>query len=124
MLVLAALLQSLTYPPTTGDFSPDWLRRPSLEEVGRVYPAAAGRKRLNGEAELDCTANGGGRLASCRVASETPGGYGFGAAALQLRSIYVMRPLLPDGRSVGGGHVRIRVSFRYAELRRLGLVRP
>jgi periplasmic protein TonB len=92
--------------------------------VGRVYPPAAASRALDARVQLDCVADGAGRLESCAVASEEPAGSGFGAAALKLRTIYAMRPLLADGRSVAGGRVRVEVTFGYAELHRLGFVSP
>ena len=121
--VLVLLLQAPAYPPTSGDFTPDWRRRPSLEEVARVYPAPALAARQGGLARLACVADAAGLLRDCYVAGEDPAGYGFGEAALRLQSIYAMRPMLPDGRSVTGGRLRIPIQFPYAELERLGFLK-
>ena len=48
----------------------------------------------------------------CSVASEDPGGYGFGDAALRIARGMRVAPTTSDGRSVEGGHVRVPLTFR------------
>lgn len=99
--------------PTLADLenSPDWLRLPSDGEVAAAYPTAARRARVAGQALLDCALDGEGRLTGCKVAQETPAGYGFGQAALSLSVRFQMTPLYPDGRSVAGARVSVPISF-------------
>lgn len=59
--------------------NPDWARHPMP-----AYPAAALDAGVNaGSGQVRCMAQPDGRLSSCLVLSETPGGLGFGAAAVQ-----------------------------------------
>jgi len=51
-----------------------------------AYPAAALAARESGQAIITCERDAIGKPHDCRIASETPGGQGFGAAALKLMS--------------------------------------
>jgi protein TonB len=91
--------------------SPDWLRLPSDGEVAAAYPQAARRSRVTGEAALACTLDADGRLEACKVAAESPSGYGFGEAALSLAGRFQMTPLYPDGSPVTGARVSVPITF-------------
>jgi TonB family protein len=92
--------------------SPDWLRRPSGEEVARYYPDRAMRLGLEGRAVLSCEVSAAGVLVDCSVTSEEPADGGFGEAALRMTRLFKMRPMTRDGRLVGGSRVRIPINFR------------
>jgi len=77
---------------TGADRDAIWLRRPSRQEVGAVYPAAARRDGRGGQATLSCQIGQGGALTTCTVVAERPRGYGFGRAALQLADKFRVRP--------------------------------
>jgi hypothetical protein len=93
--------------PAKGDVEPDWLRKPSYEQLQAVWPM-----KLNGDgsAVLHCRVNPLGLLENCKVADEKPAGSGVGAAALLLAPNFVMRPAMKDGQPVAGG-VNIPVRF-------------
>ena len=107
-------LAQVEQPPLPGPVTtlPDWRRRPTGEDLRRVYPPAARRHGIEGKAWIECKVTKEGDLADCQVLAETPPGVGFGAAALQMAGAFNMRPPTKDGRPVEGGVVRIPLMFR------------
>lgn len=91
--------------------NPDWLRRPSGDDVANDYPKAAARRGLGGRATITCHVLATGDLSHCFVRSEEPEGAGFGAAALKMSRLFKMRPKAIDGRPVEGGTVTIPIRF-------------
>ena len=90
---------------------PQWLSRPSAEELSRAYPPRALDLNRNGQVMLQCLVAANGGLTGCQVASETPAGFGFGAAAISLSKRFRMSPRTEDGRPVDGAVVRIPLAF-------------
>jgi TonB family protein len=88
-----------------------WYGAPTAADVRAAYPARALAARLGGAATLSCDIAVTGRLTACVVVSETPRGYGFGAAALSLAGKFAMEPELKAGKPVAGGHVRLPIVF-------------
>jgi TonB family protein len=88
--------------PTAKGFNPDWIRKPSADELARYYPEAAQRKGVGGHARIECRLSDDGVLTDCKVLSETPPGLGFGQAALEVSSRFQMRPGSRDGRPIAG----------------------
>ncbi len=80
--------------------NPDWLRRPTADEIGSVWPAQAMRQRLGGIARLKCEVDLQGLVQDCSVLSEDPPGMGFGGAALALAPKFLFRPGTRDGAPV------------------------
>ncbi|RZJ79148.1 MAG: energy transducer TonB, partial [Brevundimonas sp.] len=64
--------------------NPSWARMPSGDQMARAYPSRAIGGNVQGAATLRCQVTANGGLTGCAVVSETPGGYGFGRAAVQL----------------------------------------
>ena len=75
--------------------NPDWLRRPSGEDLARLYPPRAMREEVEGRVGLACSVSAQGTLSECSVVSEEPAGYEFGAAALAMSKLFLMRPQTP-----------------------------
>lgn len=89
---------------------PGWERLPNGEDMWRVHPPEARRKRVAGRAMLICKVAAAGRLTDCRTDFVEPAGYGFGEAALKLAPIFRLRMNI-DGQSTAGGTMHIPVRF-------------
>lgn len=89
------------------DSNPDWLRRPTPEDLLSVWPANQTNK---GRAVISCIVDIAGVLRDCAVLSETPAGGGFGQAAMALTPQLMMRPALRAGKPVHS-FVSIPITF-------------
>ena len=105
--VMEAVAPTVPVVVTTGK----WERRPSGDDMARVYPDSAQRKNLSGRVILSCTVTSEGSLANCTSSDEEPAGEGFGEAALKMAPLFKMKPLTRDGKPVEGGTVRIPLCF-------------
>jgi periplasmic protein TonB len=74
--------------------APRWVRRPSADDIARVYPDRALTAHPSGKVVISCKIDPAGKMAGCTVVSETPPGAGFGAAALALAPEFQMSPPL------------------------------
>jgi TonB family protein len=89
---------------------PDWVRKPDASHF--VWPRAALKDGIDGEATVACKVSAQGVLYDCVVQSESPVGLGFGQAALAMTPQFTMRPLTRDGQPVAGGTVRIPIRWK------------
>lgn len=94
--------------------NPDWLRRPTADDVARYYPEGASRDGVSGRVTLSCQVTAQGRLEGCSVESEAPSDQDFGLAALRMSRLFRMRPTTADGEPVGGTKIRIPIRFSTA----------
>jgi TonB family protein len=90
-------------------YKPDWLRKPSGEDMAWAYPQRAQREEVGGKAVLHCLVAPDGGLMRCEVASEAPADYGFGAAALALAPQFQMTR--PPSDAKNPSEVTIPISF-------------
>lgn len=92
--------------------NPDWVRRPSAEDLAQYYPDRAQRLGVAGSASLSCSVTAQGTLTECSVGSEDPADQGFGTAALKMTRLFKMRPMTRDGQPVGGAKINIPIRFQ------------
>jgi TonB family protein len=95
----AAVAKNYALPSHT---DPDWLVRPSADDMSRVYPTAADQKQIPGKVRLQCAVDVDGFLADCEVKEETPTDMGFGNAALETTAYMRMKPATDFGVPVRG----------------------
>ena len=99
-------------PPASHiDVEPKWLRRPSADDLARVFPWRASVRHLSGRAVMECVVADTGRMRDCRLLSEEPPGAGFGDAELQLAPQFKLQLPVVDGAVVHGPKVVIPVRF-------------
>ena len=71
-MLVAGLLQTGATPPPAPPATPagarpsvitmpDWVRRPTGEDMARFYPSKAAREEVEGRATLSCSVSGRGR---------------------------------------------------------------
>lgn len=102
-------------PPFVDDGTPRlrnvfWMERPTGADFARVYPTVAAEVAQNGAVTLDCTVVQAYAI-SCTVASESPEGWGFGAAALALAEEFRIAPVTRDNIATEGGRVLVPIRF-------------
>lgn len=90
---------------------PDWVRRPTADQLMRAYPSAAEARGIGGVAELSCLVRVDGSLTGCSVTTETPGNQGFGRAAVSLSRYFRLSPRTVDGQAVDGARVSMAIRF-------------
>lgn len=90
---------------------PDWVRKPTADQLMRAYPSAAEARGIGGVAELSCLVRVDGSLTGCSVTSEAPGNQGFGRAAVSLSRYFRLSPRTVDGQAVDGARVTMAIRF-------------
>lgn len=101
-------------PAVMGRYKPDWLEKPTAEDMEWAYPAHAERREIEGKAVIKCRVGHDGRLGDCEVLSETPRGEDFGVAAIALSQKFRMLPP-PEGYAAKTPEVTIPIVFRMPE---------
>jgi len=95
---------------------PDWLRKPSPDDISRYYPLQAQQHDIGGKVRVQCRLANDGVLRDCVILSEAPAGHGFGEAALNVATRFQMRPGTRDGQPIAG-QIIIPISFSPQETR-------
>jgi len=91
--------------------NPDWLRRPTANDLYGVWPIKALRSGLGGHVLIRCSVSTQGALHDREVLEETPVGAGFGRAALALTPQFLMRPETVNGKPVEAT-ISIPITFK------------
>lgn len=94
---------------------PRWVSRPTGEDLAAAYPVGAKASGTPGRATVECSVSAQGAMNGCTVLSESPAGAGFGRATLSVAGKFRMAATDEDGRSVGGGSVRIPMMWRLGD---------
>lgn len=102
-------------PAVMDPYRPDWLEKPSADDMSEFYPAHAARHDISGKVKMTCQVKADGRLSGCRIDSETPKGEFFGEAALRLAPKFRMIP--PDDLRANPGEVTVPLVFQVTEPR-------
>lgn len=92
--------------------SPKWVRKLDQEAFAKLYPAAAQRGDIEGQALLRCHVQLDGTLAECSLSSEAPSGYGFGEAAMKAVLKLQLNIHEGAGLTAAGRWVDIPIHFR------------
>lgn len=88
-----------------------WTNKPGAREFDKYYPARAQEREKEGRVMLNCIVNADGAI-SCAVGSETPEGWGFGEAAIQIAKSFRMAPKTINGEPTSGGTINVPIAFR------------
>jgi hypothetical protein len=92
------------------DVHPDWVNKPTYNQIMSAYPTEAYRNGQSGSTILVCIVTVEGRLRGCRPTRETPPSLGFGPAASIISSQFLMRSAKLRGQPVES-IVRIPITF-------------
>jgi len=88
-----------------------WAQRPTNEEFQREYPPEALAAGVQGVVVLHCLVIEDGRLMACVPISETPEGWGFGAAAQRLPRLYRVDPSVLANAGARRGRLEVEIAF-------------
>lgn len=108
MLAAAAQAGAAAEPVIT---EPDWLRKPTAEEIESHYPRLMSFLGIEGHATIRCKVTVAGDPSDCVLLFESPAGVGFGPAALSLAPSLKFTPRKVNGVPVSGGTVNVPVTF-------------
>ena len=92
--------------------NPDWARRPNSDDLAQYYPDRAQRVGKGGVARMQCSVTASGSLTGCKILSEDPPDYEFGAATMKVARLFKMKPKSIDGKAVEGGTVVIPLRWQ------------
>ena len=90
---------------------PDWVEKPTGNDVRDLYPKAAEKAGVEGMVVISCRVRRDGGLRDCRVRKQDPAQYGFGEAALKMSRRFRMKTTDADGHPTAGAGVNIPIKF-------------
>jgi hypothetical protein len=79
---------------------PIWTRRPSQDDLMRLYPR--GVRGIKARVVASCLIDAAGKFSSCEIVQEVPALRGFGEATIRLSMLFQMKTTDADGASVAG----------------------
>jgi TonB family protein len=85
--------------------APYWRHAPNGDDLARLYPIEAARRKISGSASIKCNVNTTGHLQDCVVLTEAPTGMNFGAATIRAAALFEMA-------NAKGGTVKIPLFWR------------
>ena len=88
------------------------LKKPTAEDVQRVYPRAALGKGQAGSALIDCMVASDGAMRDCTSVGANPPGQGFEEAARALGALYVVSGVDQEGHATPGRRITFEVKFQ------------
>ena len=104
--------QTSLQPPVIGEFGdPQFVRRPTVEQLANVYPSRALRLGISGHAQMDCMETDAGDVERCVDVYEDPSDQGFGDAALKLAHLFRVGLSVRGNPPRAGQHVIISIRF-------------
>ena len=116
-LSMMALGATAKPPPKPEFVRPEWLTRPTGEQVSAAPESQrqchGDRIATAGSAVVKCDLAVSGRLMNCVVTRQEPEDCSYGALSLGATRWFQAKPRLPDGRKLTPG-MKVRLSFRYA----------
>lgn len=92
--------------------NPEWVRRPSGRDFARYYPRQAMTDGIDGDVVVQCRIAVSGRTEDCITLSESPEGYGFGAASEAIAESFWLRPPTADGEAFGEVLINLPIAWR------------
>lgn len=98
-------------PQANWPIGPDWLHKPTAQDMANYYPEKGQRDAVSGRGIIDCDVTAKGLLDHCRVVDEFPTGYAFGEAALKLGRIFRIDPKTVDVADPARNRVIIPIIF-------------
>lgn len=101
-------------PAVMGPYRPDWMEKPSGDDLAAFYPAHAARNNISGKATITCKVMADGRLNACVIKDENPPGEHFGEAALKIAPKFRMIP--PDDPNAPPADVTVPLVFDVPKL--------
>ncbi len=114
LLAAGQCLGAATTNRPAGIVNPDWVKRPTPEEITSAWPTRALEHGVKGRAEISCRVNIQGLAEACSLISEFPKDFGFGDAALSLAPQFQFRPATRDGEPIAS-QVNVPVAFETPE---------
>lgn len=109
----ASAIDSAAKPPSNVSqhapvvVDPNWVKKPSNEDIEHAFPPAAAAARVKGRVVVQCKVRIDGNVDRCVVLSEDPPAWGFAEATLKVIPVLRMRPRTEDGVPVDGAAVTI-----------------
>jgi hypothetical protein len=87
-----------------------FLHKPTGSDLEKYTPARAADQKISGATVVECQAIQN-KFKNCRTVREDPRGFGFGAAAIRLATVFQLRPLDQENQPVEGRRFRFSMSF-------------
>lgn len=94
------------------DTPPDWLKKPSFDNLMAVYPTEALKRGIGGLATIKCTVQVNGLSRACSIVKEDRPELGFGPAAAVLSRTFLFKPAIRNGQAVEA-EVIIPINFKW-----------